>query len=97
MKVRFYKAAEREFDEAAAHYEQALSGLGQRYRDAIKETLERIKQFPKAYSPFSRRTRRCLVSKFPYGVIYRHTRTEIIVVAVAHLHRKPEYWYRRGR
>ena len=97
MKVLFYEAAQREFDEAIAHYEQQVPGLGERYRKAVKEALDRIKQFPEAYSPLSRRTRRCLVSGFPYGIIYQLKESEIMVVAVAHLHRKPEYWTRRGR
>ena len=71
MKVRFYKAAEREFDEAVQYYEGQLPGLGERYRQAVKEALERVKLFPEAYAPLSKRTRRCLVSKFPYGIIYK--------------------------
>ncbi|MGH8614799.1 MAG: type II toxin-antitoxin system RelE/ParE family toxin [Gammaproteobacteria bacterium] len=86
MKVRFYKAAEREFDEAVQYYESQLPGLGDRYRQALKEALDRVKLFPEAYSPLSKRTRRCLVSKFPYGIIYKLAGKQIIVVAVAHLH-----------
>jgi len=95
LKVRFYKAAERELDEAIAYYEQQMPGLGRRYREAVKDALDRIKQFPDAYSPLSYRTRRCLLSRFPYGIIYRPTQSEIIVVAVGHLHRRPEYWASR--
>jgi hypothetical protein len=35
MKVRFYEAAEQEFDEAVAYYEHELPGLGRRYRSAV--------------------------------------------------------------
>lgn len=70
MKVRFYKAAEREFDEAVRYYESQLPGLGGRYRQAVREAVERIKLFPEAYAPLSKRTRRCLVGKFPYGIIF---------------------------
>jgi len=42
-------------------------------------------------------SRRCLVYKFPYGVIYQYQedKNEILIVAIAHLHRKPDYWYSR--
>lgn len=91
MKVRFYRIAERELDEAITGYEQQLPGLGERFRAAVQDALDRIKRFPEAWSPLSRRTRRCLVSRFPYGIIYRHVDDEITAVAVAHLHRRPEY------
>lgn len=97
LKIRFYKAAEREFDEAVEYYERQVPGLGQRYREAVREALERIKQFPEAYAPLGKRTRRCLVAKFPYGIIYKHAKNEIVVVAVAPLHRRPEYWASRVR
>ena len=97
MKVRFYKAAAREFDEAVQYYENQLPGLGARYRQAVKDAIDRVKQFSDAYFPLSKRTRRCLVSKFPYGVIYKFADNQITVVAVAHLHQEPEYWVSRLR
>jgi len=95
LKVRFLKAAQMEFDSAVEYYENQLSGLGVRYRHEVLESLERIKLFPDAYSPISKRTRRCLVSQFPFGIIYKATSDEIIVVAVAHLHQRPDYWVSR--
>lgn len=35
------------------------------------------------------------MQRFPYGVIYEPAVTEIIVVAIAHLHREPGYWQGR--
>ncbi|MDO8094347.1 MAG: hypothetical protein Q6360_12795 [Candidatus Brocadiales bacterium] len=39
--------------------------------------------------------RRCLLSRFPYGLIYGVDADAIIVVAVSHLHREPRYWIDR--
>jgi hypothetical protein len=30
--------------------------------------------------------------RFPYGLIYEYTETEILVLAVANLHRNPDAW-----
>jgi len=40
-------------------------------------------------------TRRCRTKRFPYGLIYRCKGDEILIVAVAHLHRRPGYWHDR--
>ncbi len=69
-----------------------MPGLGAQYRGDVQEALARIESFPRAWPPFSKRTRRCLVKRFPYGIIYRHAAEEITVVPVAHLHRRPGYW-----
>ena len=39
--------------------------------------------------------RRCLVRRFPYGIIYGIEEDTIVVVSFAHLHRKPFYWIER--
>jgi len=36
--------------------------------------------------------RRCLIDRFPYGIIYVVDEREIFIAAVMHLKRKPEYW-----
>ncbi len=97
MKVRFLKVAEAEFDDAIEYYEIQQEGLGDRFKNNVEYAILRIVAFPEAFRPLSKRTRRCLVTKFPYGVIYQHRddSKEILVVAIAHLHRKPDYWVSR--
>ncbi|HRU71636.1 MAG TPA: type II toxin-antitoxin system RelE/ParE family toxin, partial [Kiritimatiellia bacterium] len=38
---------------------------------------------------------RCLVHRFPYGVLYSIESDGIFVLAVMNLHRDPDYWKRR--
>lgn len=42
--------------------------------------------------------RRCLIHRFPYGVIYAldEEETEILILAVMHLHREPGCWSERA-
>lgn len=35
---------------------------------------------------------RCLLARFPYGLIFGVDGKMLVVVAVAHLHREPRYW-----
>jgi toxin ParE1/3/4 len=36
--------------------------------------------------------RRCLVNRFPYGVLYSVESDRVYVLALMHLHRRPGYW-----
>jgi len=36
--------------------------------------------------------RKCLLSRFPYMVIYAPLPDEVLVLAVGHQHRQPGYW-----
>ncbi len=92
MKIRFLDIAQYELDDAIVYYNYESSGLGDEFLTEILSALNRIAQFPKAWHSSSKRTRRCQTRRFPYGVIYQYRGDEILVVAVANLHRKPEQW-----
>jgi len=95
MKVCFLKPAQSEVDEAFAWYETQSSGLGTHFLDDFDRAVRRIVAYPFANAEIEDGLRRCLLSRFPYGIIYGIDSETIIVVAVAHLHREPRYWIDR--
>lgn len=90
--IRFLSPAKVELDESYAYYESQQTGLGQKFLDEVFFTVNRIKDNPTAWTQISKRSRRCLVNRFPYGLIYQIKNEGILVLAVAHLHRRPKYW-----
>jgi len=92
MKINFLEIAQIELDDAIEYYNYELSGLGDAFLTEILDALERIGEFPEAWHPCSKQTRRCQTRRFPYGIIYQIRGQEILVMAIAHLHRKPDYW-----
>jgi hypothetical protein len=95
MKVRYLSVAQLELEDAIEFYESVDSGLGIRFYSEIRNSIDRIRQFPDAWSPLTPNTRRCRTKVFPYGVIYQVRGDEILILAVAHLNRRPNYW--KGR
>jgi len=95
MKIRFLEVAQAELDDAIEYYNYEAPGLGNEFLTEVLNVLDRIGKFPDAWHPCSKRTRRCLTRRFPYGIIYQNRENEILVVAIAHLHRKPRYWEER--
>ena len=98
--VRLGEHAAAEFAEAAQWYEEQSPGVGGKFLEAIEHALRRIEARPEVGSLLSRATRRTarrmLVGSFPYQVIYHLRDNEIVVVAIAHLKRRPGYWERRS-
>lgn len=92
MKYTFHPHAEKELEELESYYDVIDKKLGDRFRQEIKTTLSRISKFPNAWQPLSNINRRCQLNDFPYGIVYRLEFNSIYVLAVAHLHRKQDYW-----
>jgi toxin ParE1/3/4 len=97
--VRFHREARLELMQAIAWYESRQADLGREMLDAVDETISIIVKHPTLGARTERhgiqRTRRLLVSRFPFQIVYLSSSSEIAIVAVAHLKRKPGYW--RGR
>jgi plasmid stabilization system protein ParE len=95
--VRSSEPASDELMEAVQWYETRRTGLGAEFFDAILDTLAVIETSPEIGTSISTegRTRRALVAGFPYQVVYRLGPTEIVIVAIAHLKRRPGYWKSR--
>lgn len=95
MRIEFLDPADAEFIEAIAYYNLQSEGLGYEFAAEIKRTMERILQFPNAWAPLSKRTRRCRTNRFPYGLIYQIRRNTILIAAVQNLHKHPDSWKSR--
>lgn len=96
MKFYFHPEAESEFDRAVEHYEQCQPKLGLEFAEEVYAAIARIVQYPDAWTSLSKNSRRCLVNRFPYGVIYQVKFRTIRIIAVAHLNRRPGYWKERA-
>jgi mRNA-degrading endonuclease RelE of RelBE toxin-antitoxin system len=95
MKIEILQIARLEFENAQEFYELEQSGLGVRFENEIRQALLRIQQYPKVWSAERKEIHRCFIHKFPYKIIYSIQKEIIVVLAFAHLHRKPDYWIDR--
>jgi mRNA-degrading endonuclease RelE of RelBE toxin-antitoxin system len=94
MNYKFHSEARREVISATKHYQNIYTRLGKDFRNEIEETISRILANPKAWHPFKKKYRRCLLKKFPFGIIYKvdENKDICLIFAVMHLHRNPGYW-----
>lgn len=92
MTVRLLEVAQQELDEAIEYYNAHTAGLGDAFLLETIAAIDRIRRFPRAWHALGENTRRCRLRRFPYGVIYHADNGDILIVAVAHSHRRPDYW-----
>ncbi len=74
------------------YYEERLRGLGKAFYDEIIHCIALIEQFPQAWQKVGRKSRKCLVKRFPYMILYIYGKDEIVITAIAHQHRDPQYY-----
>lgn len=97
MNIEISELAQKELDDAALYYEMEQSGLGQRFRGTVRKTIDRINKYPTSWPIERGEVRKCFVHKFPYKILYSVQKQSIVILAIAHQHRKPEYWIERLR
>ncbi len=95
MKYAFHPEAEAEFLATIDYYEALEPGLGSDFAIEVHSTTGSILRFPMAWPIFEDDTRRCRISRFPYGIIYSQHEDVIFILAVMHLRREPGYWKTR--
>ena len=100
MKLRILSEAEEEAHASAIWYDEQLVGLGDDFLDELSAALQKIEETPNRFPPLetakSKQVRRCRLTRFPYLIIFEILDSEIVVLAVAHSQRKPNYWRKRS-
>ena len=96
MQVRFTELAKLEFDEARAWYRAISPELGSSFAQEVRTATQRITHMPLMYPLEMGDIRRCVLNQFPYTLRYAVRGDLILVVAVSHQHRAPDYWVHRS-
>lgn len=95
MTYFFHPEAENELNDSIDYYEECKTNLGLEFASEVYQTIQRILTFPTAWQKLDSDIRRCLINRFPFGIIYYQRNNEIIILAVMQLNRKPNYWKNR--
>ncbi|AXS81605.1 type II toxin-antitoxin system RelE/ParE family toxin [Marinobacter sp. Arc7-DN-1] len=80
--LNFHPSIYQEVQEAYSWYEQQAAGLGEVFIGELEAACESIRSLPETWPKFGKRTRRFLLTKFPYAVVYTPSTSTCHVVAV---------------
>lgn len=96
MPVTILDEAQAELREAVQFYEDKRPGLGFDLAVEAESAVELIQRAPDRWQLRDDGTRRYLLHRFPYIVVYLVLNDHIWVIAFAHCRRRPGYWSERA-
>lgn len=97
LRIEYHELVDTDLEHAWTWYEGHERGLGDRFLDAIRTTVVRASRWPNAGTPALRDDddeiieRKLPAHGFPYAVRYRIRDDRLIVMAVLHQHRRPDF------
>lgn len=82
--VRYLAAARLDLTEAVEFYGERDPELAERFLRAVEDAIAESQEFPNAGRPGRGRSRERRLRAFPFTLVYRAKRTELLIVAVPH-------------
>lgn len=93
--LEYLDEAVEEAEAAARWYAERSATAALAFSEELDAAESAIARLPEAWPPFDEGTRRYLLRRFPFSVIYRVEQARVLIVAVAHGNRRPGYWVSR--
>ena len=93
--VGFHPAALDDSIAAERWYQERNASAAVAFVAELDRAVDRIGETPERWPCHTHGTRRFVLRRFPFTVIYRVVSTEVEIMAVAHGRRRPDYW--KGR
>jgi len=92
---RFLEPARRELFDISAYYESQAPGLGSDFLSVVSAAVSLLRDDPELGAPHQFGTRRFVLPRFPFSIVYLDEPEFIVAVAISHHRRQPGYWSER--
>jgi toxin ParE1/3/4 len=94
-RVEYHEGAIADVKSAVAWYQRRSPKAAVDFIEELHRAADTIREAPERWSPGKNNTRRFLLWRFPFSIIYSEQESVITIWACAHGSRRPEYWVRR--
>ncbi len=92
LPVVWLPEADFELKEALARYEAIRPELGQRFVEAVVDTVEAIAAAPWRFAVVENGKRRAGMRRFPYQLFFIIQESRILIISCFHGRRNPKHW-----
>jgi len=95
-RIEFHEEAGTEYDAAFDWYSQRNPDAAVKFDREVDRAIEEILKAPQRWAMGPYGTRRFLLRRFPFILIYRERASgNVQIIAVAHASRRPGFWKKR--
>jgi plasmid stabilization system protein ParE len=92
---RFHPEAREDFRDAIRWYRARSTIASVEFRTSVSGAIRNLAHTPELWPKYLHGTRRFVLHRFPFSVIYLDDHDVVTIIAVAHSKRKPGYWKHR--
>lgn len=96
IQINFHPSAVEEAEGARDWYAERSPAAAKAFLHDLDHALKLVSEAPERWPQFEHGTRRVLLRRFPFSLVYRVEGSSVQVVALMHQRRKPGHWHRRG-
>lgn len=93
--LRIHPAALEEAVAATDWYAQRSRRAALRFLEELDRAIDQIARSPEQYPLHKFGTRRMILRRFPFVIVFRTTVSGVEIIAVGHGRRRPGYWRER--
>ena len=94
-KLVFLSAANEDLNHAIRYYRQRSIVVARDFFNEVQRASTLLLDFPQACPIVRGEVRHKVLRQFPFSVLYVIDGDRVMVVAVMHHHRRPDYWHDR--
>jgi plasmid stabilization system protein ParE len=88
----FHPAALEEWKSAVVWYLERNETAAVNFVAEVDQAIDLIASSPQRWPKGLRGTRKFVLRRFPFAIVYREREADVQVLAIAHGHRRPGYW-----
>ena len=81
--------------EARNYYLTKSAAAEEAFRKELEHAVALIREHPETWPTYVHGTRRFVLHRFPYSLVYRTDGTSSLIIAVAHAKGEPGFWRSR--
>jgi toxin ParE1/3/4 len=93
--LRYHSAVKAEVKAAFDYYWDDSQSAALNFNRNLQAAYRKLRKYPRLYPEYLHGTRRVLLDRYPYFVVFRELDDAIQIIAVAHAKRRPGYWKTR--